>query len=119
MARDLSVQQPPDPQSHPGPAGPEHGQDQGQGCARLETAGSELDTSSESEGDGGGYRDQSYELVGEGVSEWDGLQGEGEQGEHLYRQFLARRRAIVRAVRSDRRISNMRPVVHICLMGRM
>ena len=119
MARDLSVQQPPDPHRHPGPAGPEHGQDQGQGCARVETGGSELDTSSESEGDGGGYSDQSYEQVGEGVSEWDGLQGEGEQGENLYRQFLARRRAIVRAVRSDRGTSSLRPVVRISLMGRV
>jgi len=98
MARDLSVQQSVqvDAQSHGGGTG--HGggggsaagdqtQQSYQGCARV--LSTELDTSTESEGDGGGYSDQSLDHA-DGLHS-EGLQGESEEGEYLYRQFLARR----------------------------
>ena len=94
MARDLSVQHPCDAQNQGGGGGGgeasaarDQTQQTYQGCDRLLTT--ELDTSTESEGDGGGYSDQSYDHNDD--LHCEGLQGESEQGEYLYRQFLARR----------------------------
>ena len=100
MARDLSVHQPLDPEhqythaAHDGRAPPHQLiNHQARACARTPLPDRVLESSSESEGDGGGDSDQSYGRVGDHVSELDGPHREGLQGEHLYRQFLDRRLA--------------------------
>ena len=107
MARDLSIQpvhlspsQPTAQQSSLVPHGDRPVPHQHHGGARTPSPDRLGYSTSESEGDGGGDSDDSFDhvdeqrVVNQVNSECDGLQGGvGLEGEHLYRQFLARRLA--------------------------
>eukprot|EP00092_Neocalanus_flemingeri_P029177 GFUD01031668.1.p1 GENE.GFUD01031668.1~~GFUD01031668.1.p1 ORF type:complete len:268 (+),score=79.41 GFUD01031668.1:143-946(+) len=109
MARDLSVQQPvqplgplpPSQQCGQGPHGDRAAShNQHHRGARTPSPDRLTYSTSESEGDGGGDSDESFDHVGEQQQDrvsqdyCDGLQGGvGDEGEQLYRQFLARRMA--------------------------